>query len=77
MQNVRNFTRAGLFISKFYPKVHELRQLKKIATKHRNLSANTMFATFTSMHHVNKTIKKNYIQKTHNLKLQQESPIGA
>ena len=26
MENVRNFTRAGLFISRFYPKVHELRQ---------------------------------------------------
>ena len=26
MENARNFTRAGFFISRFYPKVRELRQ---------------------------------------------------
>ena len=26
MENVRNFTRAGLFVSRFYPKLRELRQ---------------------------------------------------
>ena len=26
MENVQNFTRAGLFVSRFYPKVRELRQ---------------------------------------------------
>ena len=26
MENVRNFTRAGLFVSRFHPKVRELRQ---------------------------------------------------
>ena len=26
MENVRNFTQAGLFVSKFYPKVRKLRQ---------------------------------------------------
>ena len=26
MENVRNFTQAGLFVSRFYPKVRELRQ---------------------------------------------------
>ena len=26
MENVRNFTRAGLFVYRFYPKVRELRQ---------------------------------------------------
>ena len=28
MENVQNFTRAGLFISRFYPKVRELRQFQ-------------------------------------------------
>ena len=28
MENVRNFTRVGLFITKFYPKVPELRQFQ-------------------------------------------------
>ena len=27
MENVQNFTRAGLFVSRFYPKVRELRQI--------------------------------------------------
>ena len=31
----------------------------EIATKQRNLSANTMFTTFTSLHHVYLIIKKN------------------
>ena len=26
MENVQNFTRAGLFVSRFYPKVRKLRQ---------------------------------------------------
>ena len=29
MENVRNFTQAGYFISRFYPKVRELHQLQK------------------------------------------------
>ena len=29
MENVRNFTRAGLLFSRFYPKVRELRQFWK------------------------------------------------
>ena len=28
MENVRNFTQAGLLISRFYPKVRELRQFQ-------------------------------------------------
>ena len=28
MENVQNFTRAGLLISRFYPKVRELRQFQ-------------------------------------------------
>ena len=32
----------------------------EIATKQRNLSANTMFTTFTSLHHVYLITTKNY-----------------
>ena len=40
----------------------------KIATKQRNLSANTMFTTFTSLHHVYLIIKeeKKRRKKRHN-----------
>ena len=37
-----NFIRAGLFVSRFYPRVNF-----EIVTKQRNLSANTMFTTIT------------------------------
>ncbi len=69
MEDVQIFTRAGLFISRFYSRVRELQQFQ-IATKQHNLSANTMLTTFTSLHHVyliTKTPKKE----------QQESQIGA
>ena len=48
---MENFTQVGLFISRFYQKLRELCQLQ-IMTKQRNLSANTMFPSFTSVHHV-------------------------
>ena len=66
MENVRNFTRAGLFISGFYPKVVNYVNFK-IETKQCNLGANTMFKTFTSLHHVYfiiTTTKKCHIRAT-------------
>ena len=47
MENVRNFTRAGLFISKLYPKVRELRQFQNC-----DKTANTMLTIFTFSRHV-------------------------
>ena len=46
MENVQTFTRAGLYISKFYPEVRELGQLQN-CDKKRNLSVNSIFTTFT------------------------------
>ena len=57
MENVRNFTQAGLFVSRFYPKVRELRKFWD-RDKTAYLSANTMFTTFTSLHHVHLIITK-------------------
>ena len=69
MEIVQNFTRAGLFISRFYPKVCELCPIQ-IWTKQCNLSANTMLTTFTSLHHV-------YQIFIHTKKTQQKLQIGA
>ena len=44
MQNVKKITRAGLFISRFYPKVRGLRQFKK-GIQQRKLGENTMLTT--------------------------------
>ena len=48
LQNVRNFTRAGFFISRFYTRKWMNYINFKIATKQRNLSAITMYTAFTS-----------------------------
>ena len=53
----QNLFRAGLFITRFYPKVCELRQFQ-ITKKQCNLRANTMFKTFTSLHNVYQKITK-------------------
>ena len=67
MENVRNFTRAGLFISRLYPKVRELRQFQNC-----DKTENTMFTIFTSLHHVYLINPKKTTNKT-----QQQSQIGA
>ena len=48
MENVRNFTQVGFLISRFYPKVHELRQFQN-RDKQRNLSAITMHTALISL----------------------------